>query len=455
MGSQDIVATPEEAAALERAPLLVLRPLEDYLDSQGIGSGEIEAETVGDGPLEHHLRDPARRTPRSCCAGRRGRRCRPPRTTCCARRACSRRSRTRGRAHAAGAVRLRRRVDPRRALLRHGVRRRRRDHQRDPRAARHARGARRDRPTSSSTRWSRCTPWTGGHAASRASASPPATWSASCAASTASGSTTRRASCRWCRSARLARGEHARTPEATIVHGDYRLGNTMYAHDAPARLDRDLRLGAVHDRRPARRPGLPDRHVVRARRSGRGHDVRLALAVTQRRGLPHPRGADRALRGAERPLDERPNWYQTLALWKAAVFMEGNYKRFARGHHRRPVPGAVRRGRPGARRGGPRDPRQPRTRLVKGLLVDFGGVLTTNVFDSFRTSARRRASSPTPSSGSSARTPRRSACCARLERGRARSASSSRERFAPIIGVADARGPGRPAVRRHAARRRR
>jgi aminoglycoside phosphotransferase (APT) family kinase protein len=24
-------------------------------------------------------------------------------------------------------------------------------------------------------------------------------------------------------------------------------------------------------------------------------------------------------------------WYQTLALWKAAVFMEGNYKRFAAG----------------------------------------------------------------------------------------------------------------------------
>jgi aminoglycoside phosphotransferase (APT) family kinase protein len=25
------------------------------------------------------------------------------------------------------------------------------------------------------------------------------------------------------------------------------------------------------------------------------------------------------------------NWYQALALWKAAVFMEGNYKRFASG----------------------------------------------------------------------------------------------------------------------------
>jgi aminoglycoside phosphotransferase (APT) family kinase protein len=25
------------------------------------------------------------------------------------------------------------------------------------------------------------------------------------------------------------------------------------------------------------------------------------------------------------------NWYQALALWKAAVFMEGNYKRFVAG----------------------------------------------------------------------------------------------------------------------------
>ena len=26
------------------------------------------------------------------------------------------------------------------------------------------------------------------------------------------------------------------------------------------------------------------------------------------------------------------NWYQALALWKAAVFMEGNYKRFQSGN---------------------------------------------------------------------------------------------------------------------------
>ena len=49
MSEPSIVATPEEAAALELEPLLVLRPLEALLDAHGIGSGPIEATTVGEG----------------------------------------------------------------------------------------------------------------------------------------------------------------------------------------------------------------------------------------------------------------------------------------------------------------------------------------------------------------------------------------------------------------------
>ena len=53
----------------------------------------------------------------------------------------------------------------------------------------------------------------------------------------------------------------------------------------PARArDRDLRLGAVHDRRPARRPRLHDGHVDPARRS-RGHDVQLAHRGLAARGI--------------------------------------------------------------------------------------------------------------------------------------------------------------------------
>jgi len=45
----DIVATPQEAAANERPPLLVLEPLARFLDANGLGAGEIEATPVGDG----------------------------------------------------------------------------------------------------------------------------------------------------------------------------------------------------------------------------------------------------------------------------------------------------------------------------------------------------------------------------------------------------------------------
>jgi aminoglycoside phosphotransferase (APT) family kinase protein len=44
-----VVETPEEAAAQERSPLLVLQPLEALLDAAGIGSGPIDARMIGDG----------------------------------------------------------------------------------------------------------------------------------------------------------------------------------------------------------------------------------------------------------------------------------------------------------------------------------------------------------------------------------------------------------------------
>jgi aminoglycoside phosphotransferase (APT) family kinase protein len=44
-----IVNTREEAAALDRPPLLVRRPLEAFLDAHGLGSGEVRAEPVGEG----------------------------------------------------------------------------------------------------------------------------------------------------------------------------------------------------------------------------------------------------------------------------------------------------------------------------------------------------------------------------------------------------------------------
>src|SRR3954465_606601 len=45
----DLVATFDEANENERPPLLVLRPLEAFLDRAGLGDGELEIAPVGDG----------------------------------------------------------------------------------------------------------------------------------------------------------------------------------------------------------------------------------------------------------------------------------------------------------------------------------------------------------------------------------------------------------------------
>src|ERR671914_1726153 len=45
----DVVSTRKEAARLDLAPLIVREPLEEYLDDQGMGSGEIEVERIGEG----------------------------------------------------------------------------------------------------------------------------------------------------------------------------------------------------------------------------------------------------------------------------------------------------------------------------------------------------------------------------------------------------------------------
>jgi aminoglycoside phosphotransferase (APT) family kinase protein len=45
----DIVVTSAEAVGAERAPLLVLAPVEAFLDAHGLGEGRVRAERIGDG----------------------------------------------------------------------------------------------------------------------------------------------------------------------------------------------------------------------------------------------------------------------------------------------------------------------------------------------------------------------------------------------------------------------
>ena len=115
------------------------------------------------------------------------------------------------------------------------------------------------------------------------------------------------------------------SPPATIVHGDYRLGNVMFAPSPPAALvaifdwemstigDPLADLGYLctfwvdRDDPPA---GIFERHAL-TRAPGWPSRAELVARYEERSG--------RALGDVR--------WYQAMALWKIIVFMEGNYRR--------------------------------------------------------------------------------------------------------------------------------
>jgi aminoglycoside phosphotransferase (APT) family kinase protein len=115
---------------------------------------------------------------------------------------------------------------------------------------------------------------------------------------------------------------------STVVHGDFRLGNTMVGHDDPSRIDAvlDWEMGAIGDPRA---------------------DVGYLLATySEPGGPPNPLGTSpiTALDGfpsraelieryvARSGRDVEPlAWFEGLALWKAAIFCEAIYGRFVRG----------------------------------------------------------------------------------------------------------------------------
>ncbi len=116
------------------------------------------------------------------------------------------------------------------------------------------------------------------------------------------------------------------SPEATIVHGDYRLGNTMVADDLPPRLIAifDWEMATIGD--PLADVGYLT--VTWAQEDDPANTMFSALgAITRREGFPTRDEliAHYEARSGRSMTDLR--WYQGLALWKAAVFMEGNYKR--------------------------------------------------------------------------------------------------------------------------------
>ncbi len=132
---------------------------------------------------------------------------------------------------------------------------------------------------------------------------------------------------------RVGRWLAAHLPEsgpATIVHGDFRLGNTIFAPGAPARLAGvlDWEMATIGD-------PLADVGYLCMMWTERGDPekgLREALgAVTRREGFPtreeliglYEQRSGRSMRDLR--------WYTTLAVWKSVVFMEGNYKRAVAG----------------------------------------------------------------------------------------------------------------------------
>jgi aminoglycoside phosphotransferase (APT) family kinase protein len=118
------------------------------------------------------------------------------------------------------------------------------------------------------------------------------------------------------------------SPPATIVHGDYRLGNTILAPGAPARLVAilDWEMATIGD--PLADVGYLMLHWIEA------DDPAGKFVLQNVTRLPgFPSRAEMLARYEE--LSGRSmqslSWYVTLALWKAVVFMEGNYKRAVSG----------------------------------------------------------------------------------------------------------------------------
>jgi len=116
---------------------------------------------------------------------------------------------------------------------------------------------------------------------------------------------------------------------ATIVHGDYRLGNTMFAHDAPTRLVAifDWELATIGD-------PLADLGYLTATYAepGDAEGTLFALnSVTTQPGFPtREELIARYEERSGRSMSD-VSWYRTLALWKSAVFLEGSYKRLLAG----------------------------------------------------------------------------------------------------------------------------
>jgi aminoglycoside phosphotransferase (APT) family kinase protein len=113
---------------------------------------------------------------------------------------------------------------------------------------------------------------------------------------------------------------------ATIVHGDYRLGNTIFAAAAPARLVAvlDWEMATIGD--PLADLGYLCMMWTEASDPERGLREHLGRVTRAEGFLTRGELIARYEQRSGRSMRDL-RWYVTLALWKSVVFMEGNYKR--------------------------------------------------------------------------------------------------------------------------------
>jgi aminoglycoside phosphotransferase (APT) family kinase protein len=126
---------------------------------------------------------------------------------------------------------------------------------------------------------------------------------------------------------RLAAGLPEPVPD-TVVHGDYRLGNLMVERDRPDRVLAvlDWEMGAIGD------PRADLGYMLATYAEPGGEPSSLGLTpVTAAAGFPTKTElVERYVARSGREIGEL-DWFEALALWKAAVFCEAIYGRFTRG----------------------------------------------------------------------------------------------------------------------------